>query len=49
MNDPIKKYIKKQNEVLSKPMKTKEDIKRFNEVMSINYMKTNYNQISKNK
>ena len=49
MKDPVKEYIKKQNEVLSKPMKTKEDIERFNEVMSANYLKNSYNQVSKNK
>ena len=37
--DKIKEYIKKQNEVLSKPMKSKKDFENFNKVMSNIYMR----------
>ena len=49
MKDWIKEHIKKQNEVLSKPMKSKKDFENFNKVMSNVYMKPQYRKNSEGK
>lgn len=41
MKDSISEIIKRQNEVLSKPMATKKDIDYFNKVMSGNFKDKN--------